>query len=433
MKKLVSLFLALVMVLSITGVVAMATPEVPEIVIDGKKDADYIANRYLDPSCWQPWADQSNTTEPVDPERLVNELWFTWDDDFVYLYFQATSKDPLYQPTADQVKAPDHDRTIVWYEQVNVYLDTMPSAEYLAPCQHPTDDNPECNHFYCNANAGAGKYNRLMARLAPAWNEWWNYYRADEGMFLTYEQFCEKRGGEAGYEDLEAMYLKENGAGEAVGYVDYETNTYGFEMKYPRAKDEEYFKVNITCDVNETVWKEYGPELSYNMAICQPAWMNHEGMIQIWYVDYPAEVETPGPVNAVRRMKEELPTDLSMLELSHYNAVGTLNDAYNKLTDEHKAFLTEEEVAFIAAAWDRVNKLQYIAQLGDVNGDGKVNSNDALVALRAAVGKTELDDAAFARGEVTGDGVVNAKDALEMLQFTVGKRTEFTIARTVEL
>ena len=68
-----------------------------------------------------------------------------------------------------------------------------------------------------------------------------------------------------------------------------------------------------------------------------------------------------------------------------------------------------------------------------MNKDTKIDAVDALVALRAAVGKVELDNDGIARADVNGDAAVNAKDALEMLQFAVGMREEFSAAKLYEI
>lgn len=59
---------------------------------------------------------------------------------------------------------------------------------------------------------------------------------------------------------------------------------------------------------------------------------------------------------------------------------------------------------------------------GDVNGDKKVNSSDALIILRHTTGyqnivKNEVD---FLNADVNGDGYINSSDALVILQIATG-------------
>lgn len=63
--------------------------------------------------------------------------------------------------------------------------------------------------------------------------------------------------------------------------------------------------------------------------------------------------------------------------------------------------------------------------LGDVTGDGKINSNDALTVLRYSVDQITLTNAQFTAGDVNKDGRLNSNDALRILQYSVGQITEF--------
>lgn len=58
---------------------------------------------------------------------------------------------------------------------------------------------------------------------------------------------------------------------------------------------------------------------------------------------------------------------------------------------------------------------------GDIDGDGKVNANDALLALQSAVGKIKLAGAKVLAASLSGNSNVTATDALKILQFSVGK------------
>ncbi len=64
---------------------------------------------------------------------------------------------------------------------------------------------------------------------------------------------------------------------------------------------------------------------------------------------------------------------------------------------------------------------------GDVNSDGAVNANDALLILKAAVGKTELTGEQVKTADVNGDKNINAKDALLVLQRAVNKIQKFPV------
>lgn len=57
---------------------------------------------------------------------------------------------------------------------------------------------------------------------------------------------------------------------------------------------------------------------------------------------------------------------------------------------------------------------------GDVNGDGKVDINDARAVLRAAVGLEKLSPDAEKRADTDGDGKVTVNDARDILRTATG-------------
>ncbi len=60
-------------------------------------------------------------------------------------------------------------------------------------------------------------------------------------------------------------------------------------------------------------------------------------------------------------------------------------------------------------------------QLGDLNGDHRITSADAAIALAFAVGgSASCDPATLAAADVSGDGQVTSLDALMILQAAGG-------------
>lgn len=57
---------------------------------------------------------------------------------------------------------------------------------------------------------------------------------------------------------------------------------------------------------------------------------------------------------------------------------------------------------------------------GDVNADGMVDSSDALIILRSAMGLTQLTAQQAASADVNGDGSVDSADALMILRNSMG-------------
>ena len=58
--------------------------------------------------------------------------------------------------------------------------------------------------------------------------------------------------------------------------------------------------------------------------------------------------------------------------------------------------------------------------MGDVSGDGVIDSEDALLILRAAMGLVELTPEQEALADFNGDGTVNSEDALLVMRLAMG-------------
>lgn len=72
----------------------------------------------------------------------------------------------------------------------------------------------------------------------------------------------------------------------------------------------------------------------------------------------------------------------------------------------------------------------FAASKGDVNGDGNVLSNDALMVLQYSVGQLKTIDKT--KADVNKDGAVNSADALTILQICVGLIGGFDMPKNVQ-
>lgn len=80
-------------------------------------------------------------------------------------------------------------------------------------------------------------------------------------------------------------------------------------------------------------------------------------------------------------------------------------------------------------------------KLGDVTGDNKINSSDALLVLMSKVGLRTLNSTQKKAADVDGNGQINSTDALLILSYSVnlikkfpveGGTTEKTTVKTTE-
>ena len=74
---------------------------------------------------------------------------------------------------------------------------------------------------------------------------------------------------------------------------------------------------------------------------------------------------------------------------------------------------------------DNVTILVTSVLKGDVDGDGKVNSTDALRALYISTGRLTPDLYQLLAGDVDANGAVNSSDSLNILYFSTGRITQF--------
>lgn len=88
---------------------------------------------------------------------------------------------------------------------------------------------------------------------------------------------------------------------------------------------------------------------------------------------------------------------------------------------KYYVYLVGGGTAFNAAEPDATFQYDKKYTLGDVNDDGKINAIDAVLILRAAIGKTELTDIQQKAADVNEDKSVNALDAVVVLRKAVGK------------
>lgn len=95
----------------------------------------------------------------------------------------------------------------------------------------------------------------------------------------------------------------------------------------------------------------------------------------------------------------------------------------------YSIYIVGEGKNFNAAKADASFTYEAGYTLGDVNGDGSVDTSDALLALRIYVGTYSATDVQRKAADVSKDGVIDTTDALLMLRFYVGNIKSFDQTR----
>ena len=79
----------------------------------------------------------------------------------------------------------------------------------------------------------------------------------------------------------------------------------------------------------------------------------------------------------------------------------------------------------ITALYERMETPPADGEKGDLNGDGKINTSDAVYILKAAAGMMTLDEKQSRLGDCNGDGKVNTSDAVMILKYAAGMISGF--------
>ena len=93
----------------------------------------------------------------------------------------------------------------------------------------------------------------------------------------------------------------------------------------------------------------------------------------------------------------------------------TPNSTINNIANSASGILKTGETVKVGS------KSYTVAMLGDINGDGVIDSRDSLRILKYQVGKYNLNVNGKLAADLNGDGVVDSRDSLRILKYQVGK------------
>lgn len=92
-------------------------------------------------------------------------------------------------------------------------------------------------------------------------------------------------------------------------------------------------------------------------------------------------------------------------------------------TGTYYVYLVSEGKAFKAENYAAKFSYDQVWKIGDANGDGVVNIQDAVVILQYCVGNLSLNGSLKLAADANRDGVVNIQDAVIVLRYCVGNVT----------
>lgn len=203
---------------------------------------------------------------------------------------------------------------------------------------------------------------------------------------------------------------------------------YGLEVRFPRNDDSsKQYQFQVSCGSYKENYSD-----QYTWSFYRSWWLDYSGFAQIDLVDDPnpfLDAGEEGNPNkeaaaAADALIDAIPEELTEENYNAYKAaVEAARAAYDGLEPLAKAYvqklntLTKAEKTL--ANFSGGPSEEY--DRGDIDRNGKVDAVDALLVLKAAVGKAQLSDDQKTDADLNGDGKVDAVDALTILKIAVGK------------
>ena len=180
----------------------------------------------------------------------------------------------------------------------------------------------------------------------------------------------------------------------------------------------------------DMVMKLFGYEVTCRITVKENDWdtvtANAGEWAPVLNVTHNDGTETEVRLNDVVLMRGEYIKEGTRLIAGVFTDKGVYDGAVIVNKDGTYSIEIEEKTVNIGKnGWLKGKIAAYSGSLGDLNGDGKINATDALLALQLAVGKSGLDVEKQQLADVDNSGSVTATDALLILQMAVGKIDRF--------
>ncbi len=205
--------------------------------------------------------------------------------------------------------------------------------------------------------------------------------------------------------------------GNAGEYIIYDNAYFVFE-------DEEYVPTLADRDAIMAIQAKYD-----SLSDEDKAQVTNADQLADWVEKLNQLAEAPEQVNA---MIAALPA-AEEVTLEDEQAIQAARAAYNALSLSQRSLVTD--LAKLMACEEALEALKGSdpgpgpqpgnVRYGDVNNDQAIDAKDALLVLKAAVGKETITDAQKKAADVNADQAIDAKDALDILKFAVKKLDQF--------
>ncbi len=361
------------------------------VKLDGKKDPAYDAMDFVPIELHFPLGTSSDF-DGISTETY-GEIYTTADDNFAYFYV-------IVNDTTGIVDFPEDgewiNNLIYSYDSVTMYIDMDPTVRPTEAPYKDLDVNGDSIFTFTMLANGQVPTSYINSR---------NNFITDPAYFQPFRT----------------------------------ETTYGFELKVPRIADEESFAYNAV--ISDPIWEDNGSgqmELSSeksSMIAMGKEWAYfYASYAEMFYEDYPA-FPTYADVIA---MVESLPDPEAIDNHSYDKTIAAAREGLDYLNDDQAALVPQAVKDKLAAAEEKIATLPPddptppdppapAIKLGDPNDDKAIDAKDALLVLKAAVGKATLTEDQTKAADVNGDNTIDAKDALEILKFAVNKIDHFSV------
>ncbi len=351
------------------------------VVIDGKLDSAYEATEEV-PVSYE--IAMGSAGGILDMSPATNGLIYTMaDDDYAYIYFMVYDADQIYHVP----QGVDYSNVINQYDGIAFYLDMDPGNRVIGIAYQDASEPTDNMMYFCMTADGDVPDSCISAKTA---------FLRDPANFCS---FTTDEG-------------------------------YGFEMRVARVPGEETFMFNAVI-VNPVYTENPSTgemEFNYNDSryIAQGEYWagTYANYAEMYFEDYPVMMDYMQIIKIIN----SLPAADAVVDRSPLKKITRVRSALALLSDAHMAKIPADVLKHLDDVEAAVLALppESNVKLGDVNNDAAIDAKDALLALKAAVGKATLTADQTKAADVNGDGAINAKDALEILKFAVRKIDKFS-------